>query len=132
MIDRLATGIKTKCTGSSLESLVNGLFFEEVPAQTELPYLMFFDISNLPDSTFGKEGEFYRIQFSIFVQERSIVADNFMKEIYEALRALYDNATLTLTEWTNYECRFLAQHNQPTVNKVLHRTVDYEVRTEKT
>ena len=132
MIDRLATGIKTKFTGSALADLVTGLFFGEAPALIELPYLMFFDITNLPDSTFAKDGEFYRIQFSIFVQERSIVADNGMKEIYEALRTLYDDAMLTLSEWTNYECRFLSQHNQPTVNKVLHRSVDYAIRAEKT
>lgn len=132
MIDRVAAGIITKNTGSALADLITGIYFNQAPTMTDLPYIVFFDISNLPDSTFGKEGEFYRIQFSIFVQERSIVADNFMKEIYEALRALYDGATLTVTDWTNYQCRFLAQHNQPTVNKILHRSVDYEIRTEKT
>jgi len=132
MIDRLAAGIITKNTGSALASLITGIYFNEAPAMIDLPYIVVFDISNLPDSTFAKDGEFYRIQFSIFVQERSIVADNGMKEIYEALRTLYDDATLTLSEWTNYECSFLSQHNQPTVNKVLHRSVDYAIRAEKT
>jgi len=132
MIDRLAIGIKSKFTGSALADLVTGIFFGEAPSGIELPYIVFYDISNLSDSTFAKDGEFYRIQFSIFVQERSIVADNGMKEIYEALRTLYDDAMLTLSEWTNYECRFLSQHNQPTVNKVLHRSVDYAIRAEKT
>jgi hypothetical protein len=132
MIDRVAEGIKTKFTGSALAGNVTGIYFNDVPPQTDLPYVVFFDISNLNDDTFGRDGEFYRIQFSVFVQERSIVADNGMKEIYEDLRSLYDQATLTMTGWTNYMCRFLAMHNMPTISGVLHRVVDYEVRTQKT
>jgi hypothetical protein len=132
MIDRVAEGIKTKFTGSALAGLVTDMYFNDVPPQTDLPYVVFFDISNINDSTFAKDGEFYRIQFSIFVAERSIVADNGMKEIYEDLRSLYDKTTLTMTGWTSYVCRYLATHNMPTINKVLHRVVDYEIRTEKT
>jgi hypothetical protein len=132
MIDRVAEGIKTKFTGSALSDLVTGIYFNDVPPQTDLPYVVFFDISNFNDSTFAKDGEFYRIQFSIFVQERSIVADNGMKEIYESLRSLYDKTTLTMIGWTSYVCRYLATHNMPTTNKVLHRVIDYEIRTEKT
>lgn len=132
MIDRVAEGIKTKFTGSTLASLVTDIYFNEAPQNTDLPYIVFFDITNLNDSTFAKDGEFYRIQFSIFDRERSVEADNAMKEIYEALRSLYDGATLTMTSWTNYQCRFLAQYNQPTISKVLHRSVDYGIRTEKT
>jgi len=131
MIDRLAIGIKTKFTGSTLAGLVTGIYFNEAPAETDLPYIVFYDITNLSDSTFAKDGEFFRIQFSIFVQERSIVADNGMKEIYEALRTLYDKTTLTLSEWTNYCCRYLSTHNESS-DKVLHRAVDYEMRIEKT
>ncbi len=131
MIDRLAAGIKTKFTGSILAGLVTGIYFLEASAETDLPYIVFYDITNLSDSTFAKDGEFYRIQFSIFVQERSIVADNGMKEIYEALRTLYDKTTLTLSEWTSYCCRYLSTNNEIS-GGVLHRAVDYEMRTEKT
>ena len=134
MIDNVYAGIKTRydsIAGATLKALVTGgIWAEQAPSNCAMPYIVVNLITDVPEDTYTEEIEFLRIQFTVWHNNMNAEATGGMKAIYEAFRALYDDATLTVTGWTNFSCRWLSTTNLPTEDKVLGRAMDYEIYIE--
>jgi hypothetical protein len=91
----LTTAIYLKFTGSALDTLINGnLFKSEAPENTDMPYVVYFVVSDIPEYPGGKTIEKFDIQFSIF---SSASSSSEVEDILTTLRALYDDCVLTIT-----------------------------------
>jgi len=89
-------------TGTLYAGLTGGLWNSQAPEGTSYPYAVFYLISNVPSHVM--EGEFtnYKyenplIQFSIYDDD---TAQDTVEDIYDKLTDLFDEATLTLTNYT--------------------------------
>lgn len=135
MIDAVYEGIKARFDGTggaTLKALVTGgMWVTQAPNGCAYPYIVINTITNIPDDTFTENIEFIRIQFTIWDDEMDAFATGGMKAIYEAFRALYDDATLTVTGWTNFSTRFVKMTEMPTEDKIIGRALDYEIYIEK-
>ena len=135
MIDNVYAGIKTRydsTPGATLKALVTGgLWQGQAPDGVAYPYIEMHSITDIPDDTYNADIEFIRIQFSIWHNVMNTHATGGMKSIYEAFRALYDQATLTVTGWTNFSTRWVANHEMPIENKIIGRALDYEIHIQE-
>ena len=86
--------------GASLRALVNALHYDQAPQSSSLPYIVFHIINMSPGRTFSASElrEDMLLQFSIFDETRNVDA---VWNIYDALDALYDEATITVTGYTS-------------------------------
>lgn len=91
----LTTAIYSKFSGSALSTDVGGRMFKlEAPQDTEMPYVVFFVVSNVPQYPGGKTIEEFMIQFSLFSSASSSTE---VEDILTHLRSLYDDVVLTIT-----------------------------------
>ena len=91
----LTTGIFSKLAGSALSTSIGGRLYKgEAPEGAEMPYVVYFIVSDVPEYPGGKTIEKYWVQFSIF---SSASGSTEIEDILTNLRTLYDNCTLTIT-----------------------------------
>ena len=92
----LRNAIYAKCAGSALDTLINGqIFYGKVPAGTRYPYVVFYRVSAGIEKTFTEEYDNPLIQFSVFSADPN--SSNEVHEIADAVKALYDECSLTIT-----------------------------------
>lgn len=99
-MNNLLTAIMSKITTgpSALYSDVSGrVFLDQAPPGVEFPYIVFFIVSNTPDDVFAQKGEDVLIQFSLFSNSEGAAE---ITDMYADLKALFDDAQLTVTSST--------------------------------
>lgn len=103
-MDALRTGIYTVFTAApggvnnDLYAALSGrLFFGEAPDGTEMPYGIFFFVSDNPDDVFAKEGKEDYIQFSFFSGSSSPAE---ILDLDLHLTALFKDKTFDVNGWT--------------------------------
>ncbi len=146
-MNNLLTAIFSKISGSSFSSDIGGrIFLDNAPDNTEFPYCVVFIVSDMPEYTFpaatakGNLEEII-IQFSLFSASAGMTE---ITGIYEDLRTLFDDCTLTIppTGTETYALIWMKRENltvmvdeiitkEGTVG-VKHWAVDYNILMEKT
>ena len=77
---------------------INGRLFDtEAPDNTELPFAVYFIISDVDDDTFSENMKEVYIQFSLF-SDKSSSAE--IKDMDSHLTALFKDIKFTVTGWT--------------------------------
>jgi len=71
----------------------NKLFFESAPQKTPMPYVVYLQVTGIPDYTMNTRIEDDRLQFSIFSSKNSSVE---VQDIYEKLIAVFDDVVLAI------------------------------------
>lgn len=104
----LYAAIITKVSGSDLSTAVGGrIYSEDAPDGAALPYVIFIDPLAEQRDTFSERIEDISLQFSAFSDSTSTVE---IGGIYDNIRSLFDDATLSVSGWTNimtvFESRF--------------------------
>ena len=95
----LSTAIYGKLAGSALDTDIGGrLFKAEAPQDSQLPYGVFFIVSNVPEYPGGKTIEQVLLQFSLF---SSASGSTEIETMLTHLRSLYDDVVLTITGYTS-------------------------------
>ena len=95
----LFTGIYTKFSNDGdLSGVVTGMYFTEAIQTAVMPYIVYFEISNVPDWTYTEEMENFLIQFSIYSSDSSSVD---ILSIFEKLKTCYDWKILTVAGWNS-------------------------------
>jgi len=136
-MNNLLTAITTKITTgpSALSSDVGGrVFLDEYPSDEmppTFPYIIFFVVSAVPENVFNKAGESIIIQFSLFSASEGAAE---ITDMYADLKALFDDAQLTVTSSTMIIMRrenLVTTMKDVTVNNaaqiVRHWEVDYSI-----
>lgn len=76
---------------------VSGRMYHNVaPQQAPFPYAVYFSVSDVDELDFTDEREDFLIQFNIFTQDNSALPAG---NLLESLKTMYDNASLTVTDW---------------------------------
>ena len=103
------------------------LFFSEATEGTGFPYGTFDLISNTPGYVFsdGLNIENFRVQFDLFDDDSSAID---VLEIFERVKTLYDEATLTVTGFNNFFFRRDVTRPPVRVEDTWQITVDYIVQ----
>ena len=130
----LTTAIYAKAAGSAFETAIGGRLYKgRAPEGATYPYAVYLLVSDVPDPTFTEQLEDVVIQFSLFSNASS---SSEVEDIYTALKALYDDCTLTITgETLLYMTRQNAtltpeEHTtQAGTVEVWHYAVDYSLKT---
>jgi len=92
----LRNAIYAKCAGSALDTLINGqIYYGKAPTGTRYPYVVFSRVAGNIEKTFTEEYDIPLIQFSVFSANSS--SSNEVHEIADAVKALYDECSLTIT-----------------------------------
>ncbi len=129
----LTDAIWGKCTSATdLYADIGGRLFKgRAPQGAELPYVVFFVVSSVPEKTYTDDLENALVQFSLFSKTESIVE---VEGMFSHLKALYDECDLSVTGYSAIWMRrqnatlMSEEHVTPdgTVN-VWHYAVDYEI-----
>lgn len=131
----LTQAIYAKCgSGTSLYSAIGGRLYDtRAPDSPTYPYVVYLVVSDLSDPTFTEQLEDLLIQFSIFSADTS---SGQVKDIFTALKALYDDCDLSVTGETFLYMRrqganlTIEDHTTPSgTMRVWHLPVDYAVMT---
>ena len=106
-MDDLFKAIYSKFTGSTgatslYVTLTGGLHNTKAPQDTNYPYAIFYLIGDRPDRTFDSLMENNLIQFTIY-DDNSGVSN--ICDLFKALKVLYDNAVLSLTDYDSIAVR---------------------------
>ncbi len=97
-MNNLLTAIMTKISGSNLSSDVGGrVYLDQAPDACEMPYIVFFIVSDVPDNTFEEFLEDILIQFSLFSSSSSATE---ITTMYTDLKALFDDCSFLITSNT--------------------------------
>jgi hypothetical protein len=131
----LLTAIYGKFAGSALSTYVGGrIYVDRAPANTKLPYVVYFIVSGTPDWTFKERLTDTLIQFSLFSSSKNLTE---VTTMYADLKTLFDECTLTITSNTflyMQETNLTTMVEDITVsgglNEVKHWAVDYTVKTQ--
>ena len=95
----LFTGLYNKyLSNASLKAAITGMYFTEAIQTAILPYIVYFEISNVPDWTYTEDMENFLIQFSIYSSDSSSVD---ILSIFEKLKTCYDWKILTVAGWNS-------------------------------
>lgn len=95
----LLAAIVTTLTGSALSTDVGGRIYEgQAPEQAVYPNVVFMVVVSTPADTFTEQVEDTLVQFSLRSTSESLTE---ITTMYAHLRALFDDATLTVTGGTN-------------------------------
>ena len=90
----LFQGIWNKFNGNAaLKAAVTNMYFSEAIQTAIMPYIVYFEISNVPDWTYTEDMENFLIQFSIYDSNSSSVN---ILSIFEKLKTCYDWVTLVV------------------------------------
>lgn len=130
----LLTAIKSKFTGSALSTDVGGRIYpDDAQPGAQLPYVVYFVVSSVPDRTFTERYANTMIQFSLFSSSGGVTE---IATMYNDLKTLFDECSLTITGNTLVWMR--EQIVNPMINEVTtvdglqsvrHWACDYEVLT---
>ena len=133
----LTKAIFSKLSGSSLETAISGRLFKgRAPQGTDYPYIVFFVVSDIPQSTYTENFEDVIIQFSLF---SSASSSSEIEDLFIYLKALYDECAMTIASstliWMKRENATLMveDHTVPppgSMIQVWHYAVDYMVKTQ--
>ncbi|MFA6100452.1 MAG: DUF3168 domain-containing protein [Patescibacteria group bacterium] len=134
-MDALLTAIFSKLSGSNFSNDVGGrIFVDQAPANAEFPYAVINIVSDVPENVFAKLGESVMVQFSLFSTSTSLVE---ITGMFNDLKALFDDCSLTITGYTLSWCR---RSNLTTMAEDIttpegtslcrHWAVDYEIDIE--
>lgn len=95
----LTTAIFGKCAaGTTLHTAIGGRLYKgRAPQNATHPYIVYQVVSDVPDNTFAEHLEDVLLQFSIYSTSSSTSE---IEDIFAALKALYDDCTLTVTGGT--------------------------------
>jgi hypothetical protein len=128
-IGDIMIGINTKYIGSALASvLTGGIWDTQAPEGTAHPYCVVQTISAIGDPTFTEDMEFFRIQFNLITNNlnKSEVSVG-LNALESTLRALFDDAILTVSAWTNTGMIYKSSGEIFSFsNKVIGVMVEYE------
>jgi len=92
----LRNAIYAKCAGSALDTLIGGqIYYGKAPTGTRYPYVVFSRVTGNIEKTFSEEYDLPLIQFSAF--SANSTSSNEVHDIAEAVKALYDECSLTIT-----------------------------------
>jgi len=92
----LRNAIYAKCSGSTLDTLINGqIYYGKAPFGTRFPYVVFSRVTGNIEKTFTEEYDLPLIQFSVF--SATPTSSNEAHDIAEAVKALYDECSLTIS-----------------------------------
>ena len=136
-MNNLLQALMTKISGSDLSTDVGGrIYLDDAPQGTEMPYVVFFIVSDVPDNTFTENIEDILVQFSIF---SSSMGATEITGIYNHLIALFDDRDLSITGYGHLS---MMRQNLTTMvedittvlgtTRVKHWAVDYSILIEKT
>ena len=103
-IGTIILGIKTKYTGSALETALgtNKMYATQAPEGTAHPYCVVSVIDSIDVGTFTEDMEYIRVQFSIITNElNKAKATTGLNALEIALRGVFDDQVLTVSGWTN-------------------------------
>lgn len=133
-MDALFAAIMTKCSGSALSTDVGGRIFMDEYGLTGppvFPYVIFSLVTDVPDDVFAKDGEEALIQFDLFSSSKGAAE---ITGMYGHLKALFDDASLTVTGYTMPNMRRVnttTSLEEITTGEgeqtIRHWSVDYEV-----
>lgn len=135
-MDEHIKAIVSKASGTDFLSSIGGrLFLDKAPQGTEFPYVVFFIVYGGPDEAFGRKGRNILVQFSIFSASPGGAE---IAGIYNALRKVYDDCTLTIT---GHGCIWMHEMNFTTAmddadtvgatTAVRHWISEYEIITQE-
>jgi hypothetical protein len=135
-MDKLFTGLYGAfASNATLSGAVTGMYYGTAPSDTNLPYITYNLISNVPTWDFGATKpttyEQSIIQFSIFSDDFNSVSN--ICQIYSDLTLLYDDATLTMTGYN----QIMLQRSSSALRQIPNEevwmyTCDYDVMIQKT
>lgn len=112
---------------TDLKAAVTGMYFTEAPQGTAYPYIVYFEISNVPSWTFTEDMENFLIQFSIYDNNSS--STNILS-IFEKLKACYDWCDLSVSGYSHIYMRrefdILTRENE-----VWHFSCQYRTEIQK-
>lgn len=97
-MDYLTNAINTKFLDSTLYNLLGGRAYFRKAVSNEYPHLVYTIVTGNPDNAFAKKGETILIQFSLYSTESA--GNSAMQTLYNALRTLLDDCTLTISAHT--------------------------------
>ena len=134
-MNNLLTAIRSKATGSTLSTYVGGrIYLDEIPENVPVvyPYVTFFIVSGTPEKTFTEDHQNVLIQFSMFSTSSGATE---ITTMYNRLKALYDECTLTITGKTfyrMYETNLITMVDDAvapdgSTARVKHWAADYEI-----
>lgn len=99
----LLTGIMTKTSGSALSTDVAArIYFGQAPEGAVFPHIV-ISVSGTNEDTFTDRIDEFSVQFSLYSTDKGITEIGTM---YADLRALFDDATFTITGNTLLRCQF--------------------------
>lgn len=132
MNTNLETAIYGKLSGSTLTGLISGRMYNNLaPDRTTYPYVVFKVYTYYPDRAFDREYSNYRVQFSGYSTSSSMSELN---AIMAAIKALYDEQTLTVTGHTTVwmkldsETQIVEEHTTPSGSEtVTHNVQEYDI-----
>ena len=136
-MNALFTAIMNKLSGTTLETLVSGRVYLDQPKPGPLvfPYVVFFVVTSNQQDVFKNQLDNILIQFSIFSASRGMVE---VTAIYEALRATFDDAALSISDSTliwmirqNLTTMVEDVTAQDSTSSIKHWAVDYSVLVQK-
>jgi hypothetical protein len=135
-MNNLLTSIMTKISGSSLSSDVGGrVYLDQAPDGAELPYIVFFIVSDVPEDTFKNYLDEILIQFSLFSSSSGATE---ITTMYSHLKSLFDDAALSITGNThiwmvrqNLTTMIESVTTAATEQSIRHWAVDYSIMVEK-
>jgi hypothetical protein len=98
-MDALRIGIFSLFTAASdfYADVAGRLYFGDAPEGTEMPYALFFYVSDTNDDVFSGQGKEVYVQFSLFSGDSSPAA---ILKMDTDLTAMFKDKTFTATGWT--------------------------------
>ena len=119
-------------TGHGAYTSVSGRFYLNVaPQGITFPYVVYFEVTDVDDLYFCEELQEHRIQFDCFSQDNSALEAG---QIYENLKSLFDNCSLTVTDWRHigFQRDLTIPNNDFTQKPFIHGySIQYNVLIEK-
>lgn len=107
------------------------LYPEEAPEDPTSPYVVYTQITGIPDPTFTSDGEILQYQFSVFNKAIELPLNrDTINEVVKKLTAAYDDATLTITGHTSVGVTRGTFGSLPTLENVQGWRADYEIMIE--
>jgi hypothetical protein len=124
-VKELTTAIYGKLAGSVLDTAIGGRLFDtQAPEGAELPYVVYYLVTDTQADTFKDRLDDVLIQFSIFSEESSSTE---VKDLYGYLKTLYDDCALTVAARTVVWMVRVRMSMTLEDNEIWHCDVDYSV-----
>lgn len=104
------------------------MYPEEAPENPTSPYVVYTNITGIPDPTFTSDGEIVSYQFSVFNKDvdEPLNRDT-INDVIKKLTAAYDDATLTVTGHTSIAVTRGVSGSLPTLDNVQQWMANYEI-----